>query len=275
MVPAAGRGDAYAMTLRLVRLVTWLTLALLLAAGAALGARAQSFERPSLPFHVGESLEFEVRVARLGRVGEGRMWVEGPVDERGVQTWRLRFELEAGKGPIRGIDRTSSWIDPARFATTRFAKEERHPLSRSKEEVLVHADSGTWRDKEGPSGKLASPDPLDELSFLYFLRTLPIDRDTTLSISRHFDEARNPTVVRISDGGEIRTPAGIFRTRLITMEVRDPKRYKGTGTIRIHLNDGECRVPVRIESRMPVFGATTLSLKAYAHPPGYPGTIAC
>ena len=59
------------------------------------------------------------------------------------------------------------------------------------------------------------------------------------------------------------------------MEVRDPKRYRGTGTIRVFLNDAECRVPVRIESRMPVLGATTLLLKSWAHPPGYPDAIIC
>lgn len=257
-------------------------LAIAVLAGAAFGTpavtRAQETAAPlagKLPFKLGESLEYEVRVARFGRVGEGRLWIEGPVDERGTSTWRLRFELEAGKGPIRGVDRTSSWIDPIRFAMTRFTKEERHPLSRSKEEVFVHDDSGTWRDSQGPHGPLGSAMPLDELSFLYFIRTLPVDRDTTMSFDRHFDQARNPTVVRVSEGATLTTPAGIFRTRLLTMEVRDPKRYKGTGTIRIHLDDGECRVPIRIESRMPVFGATTLTLKRFAHPPGYPEVFSC
>jgi hypothetical protein len=240
------------------------------------GAEAQRHDiGAGVPFKVGESLEYEVRVARLGRVGSGRMWIEGPVDQDGVQAWRLRFELEAGKGPIRGVDRTSSWIDPGRLTTLRFSKEERHPLSRSKEDVDIDFGDSTWKDAEGPGGRLDSFEPLDELSFLYYLRTLPLERDTTLSIARHFDAARNPTIVRISEGAEVRTPAGIFRTRLVTMEVRDPKRYKGTGTIRIHMNEGPCRVPVRIESRMPVFGATTLILKGYSHPPGYPGVIDC
>lgn len=261
--------------------VTLVTLLVVLSASTGESARAQGIVETAglgdraFPFRLGESLEYEVRVQRLGRVGEGRLWIEGPVDVDGVGAWRLRFELEAGKGPIRGVDRTSSWIDPDRFATLRFVKEERHPLSRSREDVRIHADSGSWRDAEGPSGTLATVDPLDELSFLYFIRTLPIDRDTTLRIERHFDAARNPTVVTISAGDTIRTPAGRFATRLVTMEVRDPKRYRGTGKIRVFLNDAECRVPVRIESRMPVLGATTLLLKAWAHPPGYPDAIIC
>jgi hypothetical protein len=265
------------------RTVIRITIAAALAGLASPSAvRAQGIDegvtimdRSGFPFRLGESLEYEVRVQRLGRVGEGRMWVEGPVNVNGIAAWRLRFELEAGKGPIRGADRTSSWIDPLRFETLRFLKEERHPLSRSKEDVRIQPDSGRWSDLEGPSGELGHDDPLDELSFLYFIRTLPLDRDTTMRFERHFDRDRNPTVLTVSAGDTIKTPAGIFATRLVTMEVRDPKRYKGTGTIRIYVNDAECRVPVRIESRMPVFGATTLLLKGWSHPPGYPQAIVC
>ena len=34
--------------------------------------------------------------------------------------------------------------------------------------------------------------PLDELSFIYFIRTLPLTADTTFEVSRHFDATRNP-----------------------------------------------------------------------------------
>lgn len=252
-----------------------LPIAALLAA-AATGARAQE---TALPFRVGELLEYRVRVARVGDVGKGRMWVEGPEDERGTSTWRLRFEVEAGKGPFRGVDRTSSWLDPLTFSITRFRKEERHMLSRSREDVLIHPDSGTWHDLDGDDKAAPRPlgaaEPLDELSFIYFLRTLPLDRDTTMTFERHFDPARNPTIVRVVGNDTIKTPAGIFHTRVVEMEVRDPKHYRGTGTIRIHFSEGDCRVPVRIESRMPVLGATTLTLTGWSHPPRYPDAIVC
>ena len=82
----------------------------------------------SWPFSVGEALTYQVRVSRIGDVGEGRMWIEGPVVEAGVPSWRLRFEITAGKGPIRATDRTSSWLDPVSFGIVRFEKEEKHVL---------------------------------------------------------------------------------------------------------------------------------------------------
>lgn len=212
----------------------------------------------------------------MGTVGEGRMWIEGPVTIDGTATWRMRFELQAGVGPITGRDRTSSWFDPVTRGILRYEKEEDHPLSESEEQVVIHRAAGRWEDTHAKtSGPLGSPAPLDELSFLYLLRTLPLERDTTLELHRHFDPSRNPVVVTILGREVITTPAGIFRTRVVEMRVRDPKRYQGTGRLRLHLDEDVCHIPVRIESRMPRLGTTTLVLKGWAHPPRYPGAIDC
>lgn len=242
---------------------------------APLAASRLAAQQLTLPFTVGEALSYEVRIARLGDVGKGRMWIEGPVVEQGVPTWRMRFEMEAGKGPIHASDRTSSWFDPRRFAILRFQKQERHVLSRSDEHVTIDRDNHRWSDADGGGGALGSEFPLDELSFLYLLRTLPLDRDTVIRVDRHFDARRNPTIVRIVGRDTLTTPAGIFRTRIVEIEVRDPKRYKGTGKIRIHLAESDCHVPVRIESRMPVLGITTLTLTGWSHSPRYPGALPC
>jgi len=227
------------------------------------------------PFPLGEALEYRVHVALGGNVGRGMMRVEGPVVDREVVTWKLVFEMDAGRGPIRAIDRTTSWLDPVRFLSTRFEKTERHPLSRSEERVEIDLAGGTWREGAGPSHTLGSDAPLDELSFLYFLRTIPLDEETTFVFDRHFDAERNPTVVHVRGEELVETPVGIFRTRVVEMHVRDPKRYRGTGVIRLNIDTADCRVPVRIESRMPILGATTLLLTGWVRPPPYPGATSC
>lgn len=255
-----------------------LPLRLLLAAALAAPTLRGQSHAPApepLPFAIGEALNYQVRVSRMGDVGTGKMWIEGPVLEQGVSVWRIRSEINAGKGPIRATDRTSSYFDPQRRAIVRFTKEEHHILSNSREDVRIDRAGRRWTDAEGPSGVLGSDLPLDELSFLYMLRTLPIARDTVIRLDRHFDAGRNPTIVRIKGSDTLTTPAGTFRTRVVEMEVRDPKRYKGTGIIRIHLYEGECHFPIRIESRMPVLGITTLTLTGWAHSPQYPANVPC
>ncbi len=255
-------------------------------ARAALVACALLIARPAAaqlapsrpPFPLGEALEYEVHVARGGNVGKGQMRVEGPVIERGITTWKLVFEMEAGMGPMRALDRTISWLDPVRFASIRFQKTERHPLSRSQEHVTMDLAEGTWREADAAQDethRLGSLLPLDELSFIYFLRTLPLDKDTTYHFDRHFDARRNPTIVRVRGLELVETRAGIFRTRVVEMVVIDPKRYRGRGTIKFNLDIADCHVPVRIQSSMPLLGATTLTLIGWAHPPRYPGAMSC
>lgn len=216
---------------------------------------------PSRPaFALGEVLDYRVNVSRAGNVGQGQMRVEGPVMERGTLTWRLVFVMQAQRGPIKAIDRTTSWIDPTTFATTRFEKTERHPLSRDQETVEINAADQTWTRNHGESQALAAPLPLDELSFMYFLRGLPLEHDGTFTFSRHFDETRNPTVVYVRGEEMVDTPAGVFRTRVLDMHVRDPKRFQGAGVIRINLDMAGCHMPVRIMSKMPIIGTTTLTL---------------
>ncbi|HRQ78401.1 MAG TPA: DUF3108 domain-containing protein [Gemmatimonadaceae bacterium] len=262
------------------RIVRSVHCGLVLAASIFSARAAAALQGPPpperLPFAVGEALEYSVHVTVGGTVGAGQMRVEGPVVERDVSTWRLVFDMRAARGPIRAVDRTVSWLDPRRFRITRFEKTERHPLSRSEEKVAIDQVAGTWRDEVTErSQPLGSPAPLDELSFIYFLRTLPLDRDTTFEVSRHFDPARNPTVIRVLGEELVETPVGIFRTRIVEMDVRDPKRYRGAGTVRLNIDTADCRVPVRIVSRMPVLGTTTLLLTGWASPPRYPGAMPC
>jgi hypothetical protein len=211
-------------------------------------------------------LQYQVHVALGGRIGQGEMRVEGPVTERGVQTLRLVSEMRAKRGFLRATDRSVSWLDPMRLATTRFEKDERHPLSNSREMVEIDRGAEVWRDDSGRAQALASPTPLDELSFLYFVRTLPLEREGSYQITRHFDVARNPTLLNVGSEEVVETPAGRFHTRVVLMHVRDPKHYQGIGLIRLNIETSGCRVPVRITSKMPIVGTTTLTLTAHQHP---------
>lgn len=213
-----------------------------------------------LPFAVGEVLQFRVNVARGGNIGTGEMRVEStPAHE--PAPWRLVSEMKARRGFLTATDRTTSWFDPSRMATARFEKRERHPLSRADERVDIDQQSRRWRSTRDSLGEpLGSDFPLDELSFLYFVRTLPLDRDSTFQFNRHYDERRNPTLVSVGAEEVLETDAGTFRTRVVVMHVRDPKHFKGIGLIKLNIDVSACRMPVRIVSKMPIVGTTTLTL---------------
>ena len=219
------------------------------------------------PFAAGERLVYEVRVGSMGG-GRGEMSVSGPVDLRGTEVLVLRSEMRAGVGPISGTGRTRSWLDADRMTALRFVKNERRMLARHRDSVEVFPDSRRWSGADGSSGSTPSGAPLDELSFIYFIRTLPLTADTTFEVSRHFDATRNPVGLRILGRGRVTTGAGEFQTVLVEMRVKDPRHYRGEGVIRIHLTDDGCRLPVRIESTMPDVGKTVLTLESATRPDG-------
>lgn len=214
----------------------------------------------AMPFSIGEKLTYEVRVANGGKVGTATMWIEGPVDVRGVSTYLLRFDSKIHIAFLSAVSRSSSWFDPLRASSLRFSKHEQNPLARSDEAVDLYPDKKEWKSASGQVSESPSDVPLDELSFMYFIRTLPMTPGSTYSFDRHFDQARNPVTVSVIRREVIPTPMGELRVVLVEMRVRDPRHYKGEGVIRIHLTDDDCRLPARIESTMPVVGTATLTI---------------
>jgi hypothetical protein len=213
-----------------------------------------------MPFSIGEKLTYQVTVEKAGKVGRATMWVEGPVDVRGTSTYLLRFDSRIKIAFLTGVSRSSSWFDPLSGASLRYVKHERNPLNRQDESVDMYPDEKRWKSASGTTGESPGNIPLDELSFMYFIRTLPLTPGAVHRFDRHFDVSRNPVAVHMIRRETIPTPMGELKAFLVEMRVRDPRHYKGEGIIRIHLTDDACRVPVRIQSEMPVVGTAVLTI---------------
>ncbi|HYJ78631.1 MAG TPA: DUF3108 domain-containing protein [Longimicrobiaceae bacterium] len=237
---------------------------LALGAGVALGLPgAAAAQGGALPFAPGEVCVYRGSSA-LGRIGTGTMGVDAGEPVGGRQTYLLRFDFRGRVGVFSVSDRTRSWFDPAALASYQFSKRERSPLASRDEEVRMDAASGRWEAPRGRGGAMATGAPLDELSFIYFVRTLRLADGDVYSLARHYDPRRNPVTVRVVGRPRIEVPAGTFRTVQVEMRVVDPERYRGEGVIRLFLSDDARRIPVRIESSIPRAGRMVLSLESGA-----------
>lgn len=228
--------------------------------GAAMtlaGAGAARAQQAALPFSAGETCVYRGSNV-LGRIGTGTMAVESA--DGG--TVLLRFDFRGRVGPAGIEDRSRSWFDTAARGSRRFTKRERSPITSRDEDVRMDLAARRWSAAAGGGGAMPTDAPLDELSFLYFIRTLRLADGDSYSLARHYDTARNPVRVRVVGRGSTDVPAGRFRTIQVEMRVRDPVRYQGEGVIRMHVTDDARRVPVRIESNIPRAGRMVLSLES-------------
>lgn len=222
----------------LARKASTIALSLLLALPGGSGAQSR-------PFALGEVLSYRAVSSRFGTFGTGTLRVDGPEELRGQSTIRLSFDFRGRVGPFRVEDQTRSWLVADDMSSIRYTKRERSPLGSRNEDVDI----------------VPGERRLDELSFLYHVRCLPLEDGKTYSLALHFDPGRNPVVVRVLRRERTVVPAGEFATVVVEMRVKD-SRFGGNGTLVLHLTDDATRVPVRIESSAPWVGATRLLLES-------------
>lgn len=227
----------------------------------ALSAEAQQSVHPS--FAPGETLVYHVRMGALAS-GRGEMRVRGPEFVSDRSTYLLSFEVRGGFGPFRMEGRTHSWVDAVSLAAVRFHKYERSPFGSSTRTVDLLTPGGIWRDDDGDEGKMPTTDPLDELSFLYYVRSLPLPDGARYGVARHFEQARNPVIITVAAREHIRVPAGSFDVVVVDMQVPGDDHLEDGSSIRLYLTDDDRRVPVRIESSVRHVGRVVLTLESPA-----------
>ncbi|MGZ3457047.1 MAG: DUF3108 domain-containing protein, partial [Archangium sp.] len=213
------------------------------------------------PFTQGEVLAYQVSLGPRGRSGTGWLRVESTPPVREEPALLLRFDFETTVGPLQVQHHSRSWLSARRMAALRYEVDEHVPFNSVRERVDIFPDARRW-EQGTARGESPTQEPLDELSFLYALRTLTLTPGLVYRLERHFDARRNPVVVRVLRRETLRVPAGEFPTVLVEMEVRDPERFGGRGVLRLHLTDDARRLPVRIESQLPLAGQLVLELEA-------------
>jgi uncharacterized protein DUF3108 len=227
-------------------------------------ARAQ--QRDSLPFVCGERLAFRIRSTKIGNVGRAVMALSGPVDIRGTGTMLASFDASAGIAFFKGSDATRSWFDPEHMTSLRYQKRERRPFSTNDDSVEIYADRHEWDAKGGESGAVESDHPLDELAFIYYLRTVTLLPDSLYSFDRHYDKRRAPNTVRVVGHEQITTPAGEFSAVQYQVTMSDSRDLKSRDVINFWISEDHRRLPVRIESVMPVLGKSIMTLESVTAP---------
>lgn len=216
-----------------------------------------------VPFGVGERLEYEVKFGAL-RVGNAHMEVVGLENLRGRPAWHTAFWVQGGNFLYRVNDVYESWMDAETLSSLRFVQELEEGGKDTERRFEIYPERATFiQTSNKPATEERSvSQPLDDGSFLYFVRTIPLAVGQTYDFNRYFRPDRNPVRIRVLRKERIRVPAGTFDALVIQPVIKTKGIFSENGHAEIWLSDDERHVMLQLKSKLS-FGSLNLYLKTY------------
>lgn len=213
---------------------------------------------PAYPFAVGETLQYQATLGYFP-IGAATAAVARTTRERGAEAFVLTAVGEGGPPGLRARYEMTSWVRSSELASLRFHRKLMQGSKVDEERYQIVPDSGRYR-QEGVARDWVTPrGALDELAYLYYLRTIPLKAGQSFTISRYFKTGYNPVQVRVTG----RAPVTLFDGRSVpcfTLEVTS----RGS-TMAVSLTDDERRLPVQLTLPLP-YGSVLLTLSGVSTP---------
>ena len=186
-------------------------------------------------FPVGERMEYSVNWGRV-RLGEGALTVEA-IDTVGSRE-AYRVALEMKRDTRYEFDVEGSTYD------------------------RWDVRDGEWKPREEETDVAIPDGALDDLSFLFFARLLPLEVGQRYELDLYFKESGNPVIIEVLRREEIRVPAGTFQTIVLRPIIRTGGVFGDGGEAELYLSDDEQRAIVRLKTSMKV-GSGNMFLTSY------------
>jgi hypothetical protein len=218
----------------------------------------------ALPFGIGERAEYEVKFGGIA-MGRGHMEVVGEETVRGRETLHTRFHIRGGPFFFKVDDRLESWIDPREMMSVRF-RQELNEGSRERERTFeFYPERAVYREagKEGEQPSVSNP--LDDASFIYFVRTVPLEVGKEYAFDRYFIPDRNPVRLKVIRRERIRVPAGDFDAVVVQPIISARGIFSESGRAEIWFSDDDRRIMLQMKSRFARI-SLSLHLKSYRPP---------
>lgn len=214
------------------------------------------------PFGPGEHLVYKVKVG-VFNAGEAYMSVVGVEEHEQNPVYRVQMGIRGGLGPARVNDLYQTWFDVSTLQTWRYVRDIDEVGYKSYRHWRFFPDRMRWeRQDNDEAGDLGSALPLDEISFIYFLRTLPLEVGKSYTLNRYFQADGNPVVVRVLRKDQRETEGVLYKTIVVAPEISTDGLFAQGGNAEVHLTDDERRIPVYLKSNIPNFpGSLTLHLR--------------
>jgi hypothetical protein len=234
-----------------------------------LGPALEASTAPAaVPFGPGERAQYRVTYGILGKRGQAVAEVTGVERVRGRDAYTLSFRLRGGVLGMNVNDHQESWLDVNRLYSHRF-RQDLHQVRYERLRTLdFFPAERLWRRQENDeTGPLATDLPLDDVSFLYWSRTLPLEVGRTYEFRRYFKDEGNPVIIRVLRRERVTVPAGTFNTIVVKPLIRTSGLFSEGGEAEVYYSDDEHRMIIMVRTKFSI-AHMTMQLESYR--PGQP-----
>ena len=219
-----------------------------------------------VPFGDGEKSTFEVRFGGV-RVGNGSLEIVGLENVRGRQAWRTYFNVKGGVPFYRVDDVYESWIDIVTLNSLGFHRKIEEGSRERTQRFDIMPDKGTYieRTRQKTTVKKTVDEPMDEGTFLFFVRTIPLEVGKTYDFNRYFVPDRNPVRIRVLRKERVTVPAGTYNAIVIQPVIKTRGIFSEKGQAEVWLADDPSRILLQLKSKLS-FGSLNIYLRSYTPP---------
>ena len=210
---------------------------------------------------VGERAIYDVEL-RGHRVGTGVFQVIGQEEIDGRNTVHASLQVKGRLLFAKVDDKFDSWFDPDVFISRRFVQDQRELSHTRQRRYEIAAEQGTYSETlSGKVDSLSTAEPLDDVSFLFYVRTMLLRVGDVDTIPRYFKSGHD-VIIRVIGKRTITVPAGTFETIVVQPTITNASGLFGQGgKAEVYLTDDSARTLVMLKSSVPVLGSLELALR--------------
>jgi len=227
----------------------------------------RALQTAAVPFSVGERLEHTAKFGLLN-VGTAAIEVASVDTVHAEPAYHFRYTLEASAILFRIKSTIESWASVASLHSLRFRRDNIQNGKQYLRSFEIFGDSGYYRqvEPEPLPHDAAPPDPLDDASFLYFVRTTPLEVGKTYTFDRYYWSAKNPISITVQKRELMELPGGIKASCLVLNPVvGETGLFAKSARAQLWLTDDARRIPVQIRTTYR-FGTIVLKLERSIKP---------
>jgi hypothetical protein len=217
----------------------------------------------AVPFGPGERAEYQVKVGPFS-AGTAIMEITGVEPLRGLPSYHVNWTVQGRVLLARVDDRYQSWMDVTNLASRRFLQNLHQVRYRSERHYEILPEGKMWeRIGTDERGTFTTDTPLDDVAFIYYVRTIPLVVGETYTLNRYFREDRNPVTLKVLRRERIEVPAGTFNTIVVQPIIKAGGLFGEGGNAEVYFTDDDRRILVRLTTKgIPLLGDLTFHLRS-------------